>query len=302
MMSMDALKNSIKTYLNTDARPLEKALYAYHFDDEDVSVVINELFKYQNLDGGFGHGLEPDFLLPKSSPIASWTAANIIRDLSITNHLMIDQLLFYLENCPHQTDGLFHTQLEEMNDHPHAPWWHFDASKVALNYNPTASLLGFMYRYMTSENPTKRHVLKRIHKAIKYFLENDVTEMHELRCFVELYHDLLPLMDVEAFGKKLEKMITTVIEKDHLLWFSTYCVKPSHLIISKETPGYMNHKSLIDLEHELLLKNRNASGIWSVTWDWSANDPKAFEYAKRAWQGIIAVSYLSRFKQFNFKG
>jgi hypothetical protein len=45
-------------------RPLEKALCMERFSGGDRHDILNELVKFQNGDGGFGNGMEPDFRLP----------------------------------------------------------------------------------------------------------------------------------------------------------------------------------------------------------------------------------------------
>lgn len=64
-------KNAAIKFISKNARPLELAIYRYFFENESNQAVIDELSKFQNADGGFGHALEPDFFNPNSSPIAT---------------------------------------------------------------------------------------------------------------------------------------------------------------------------------------------------------------------------------------
>ena len=66
-MNTEAAKNFIKNH----ARPLEMALYRYFCDNGTPQTVITQLVKYQNADGGFGHGLEAYNWNPHSNPIAT---------------------------------------------------------------------------------------------------------------------------------------------------------------------------------------------------------------------------------------
>ncbi len=47
------------------------ALYHYFYEGGSKQKIIEELAKYQNEDGGFGHGLEADNWNPNSNPIAT---------------------------------------------------------------------------------------------------------------------------------------------------------------------------------------------------------------------------------------
>ncbi|MCR3905876.1 MAG: hypothetical protein NUK62_02435, partial [Tenericutes bacterium] len=50
-------------------RPLEEARVKHLFFEGPANDVLKELSRFQNPDGGFGHGLEPDLWNPNSSPI-----------------------------------------------------------------------------------------------------------------------------------------------------------------------------------------------------------------------------------------
>ena len=64
-------RNAAKQFILQNARPVDLAVYQYHFENGSNNKLIDELSKYQNEDGGFGHGLEADYWNPNSSPIAT---------------------------------------------------------------------------------------------------------------------------------------------------------------------------------------------------------------------------------------
>ena len=65
------------------ARPLEVARWEYLFEGGSRERVLEILGAYQNEDGGFGHGLKPDFWLPSSSPMATWAAVRILSEVDV---------------------------------------------------------------------------------------------------------------------------------------------------------------------------------------------------------------------------
>ena len=67
-LSTDA-QASARAFIVAHARPLERAWYAYQFESGPAEAVLDTLAAFQNADGGFGHGLEPDVQLPNSSAI-----------------------------------------------------------------------------------------------------------------------------------------------------------------------------------------------------------------------------------------
>ena len=60
-----------KTYIDGNCRDLVKEQFVHFFERENTQGVITALSAFQNPDGGFGHGLERDFILPASSSIAT---------------------------------------------------------------------------------------------------------------------------------------------------------------------------------------------------------------------------------------
>lgn len=69
MLSRDCF-NKASVAIMKYGRPLEKSLFQRRFRDGSPENIINELKKFCNEDGGFGHGLESDLRLPYSSPMA----------------------------------------------------------------------------------------------------------------------------------------------------------------------------------------------------------------------------------------
>ncbi len=292
------MKKKIENWLYQHARDLEQARYDYHFKQGDKARIIKTLRQYQNTDGGFAHGLEPDFTTPASNPIDTWTATRILDELSLESaHPMIKRILDYLEKTPHMKDGLYYFRIPDNNNHPHAEWWHYEPGKETEGYNPTASLLGFRFVH-TATGAKKDQIRLEVDQAIQYFLNNQITEMHELRSFVELYHYIRPAINHPMFFEKLKDQILMTVEKDPAMWFDSYCAKPSQLIINPETPGYEIMKPLVFKEHTILKQQIETRDIWEIEWTWGQY-PEAFLKAKQAWEGIRALENLIRFKRFS---
>ena len=63
--------NKAKKFIIEHARPMELAEYRCIFEGGPKGAVVEELRKFQNPDGGFGHALEPDNWNPNSTPITT---------------------------------------------------------------------------------------------------------------------------------------------------------------------------------------------------------------------------------------
>src|SRR6056297_439385 len=73
-----------RRYIAAECAPLYLARFDFHFSSGNPTEVIDSvkdaLKAYQNSDGGFGHCLGPDFLLPDSSPMATTIAFQILEE------------------------------------------------------------------------------------------------------------------------------------------------------------------------------------------------------------------------------
>ena len=140
-----------------NARPLELAKWQYHFEDGSREAVLDTLACYQNTDGGFGYGLEPDYWNPHSSPSQTYEATEIIWEIGMeredADHPVIQGILEYLSSGKEFEDNSWAHTIDTNNNYPHADWWHYPyaswwedtpANRFSTDYNPTAGLAGFI--------------------------------------------------------------------------------------------------------------------------------------------------------------
>ena len=83
MMLTPASFSRAREFLLQRARPLERALFRFHFENAPAAEVRRALAAFQNEDGGFGRALEPDFRLPASSAIATSLAFRHLREAMV---------------------------------------------------------------------------------------------------------------------------------------------------------------------------------------------------------------------------
>ena len=96
----------IRSWIHRNARPLDLALWKYHFEDGRREEISDAMAYYQNEDGGFGHGIEPDCWNRESSPYATMIAAGILRRTGFMEregdkHPMVQGIFRYLESGVH---------------------------------------------------------------------------------------------------------------------------------------------------------------------------------------------------------
>jgi hypothetical protein len=140
----------IKLWMYRNARQIELSIWRYHFENGNTEDVLSSLSVYQNDDGGFGHGLEPDSWNPNSSPYTTLTAINILNSINFNdNHHPIIQGIFkFLERKIYCSENGWDFNIPSNNDYAHAPWWTYneEANKVE-GIGVTAGIASFILRY-----------------------------------------------------------------------------------------------------------------------------------------------------------
>lgn len=292
--------SDVSRWIYECARPLEVARFKYLFEGDSREHYYAELKKYQNGDGGFGHGLEPDSNNPNSSPIQTWMAFEYIEELHLTKEdSLVQDTISYLVNTSCFDKGFWFTTIPSNDDFPHAPWWSYSEEGRIWGYNPTAAIAGYIFKYAVNESDV---LLSRkiIQKAIDHFLSDRIEEMHQVRCFIQMSEsikDAKGFKGQKEFRKKLTQIMFDTIEKNEFQWFQSYCVRPSQYISKKDMIGYPELKDWIHKEASLFESNRGSGGVWTISWDWNQY-PEDFQKAKIAWQGIIAINALKLMFQF----
>ena len=74
-----------REFVTSNARLLERRLFGFHFEHGPASGVVEVLTSYQNPDGGFGWGLEPDKRDPASQPQDAQFALEVLDAVGAAN-------------------------------------------------------------------------------------------------------------------------------------------------------------------------------------------------------------------------
>lgn len=292
-----------RPFIYRNARPLDIARWQYHFEDGSKEAVLTALAAYQNEDGGFGHALEPDAWTPNSTPIQTWTATEILREIDFTDniHPIIQGILRYLESGQEFEGHFWYCTVLSNNDFPHAPWWHTESDSTCHNdYNPTACLSGFIIRFADNKSELYQIGCRIAKEAYKSYIEQDLlNDMHTAACYVRLVQyceeaGVNDVFDITALKGKLRKQVKHSITQNTADWETGYICKPSQFFNSRDSIFYQDNRDIAEYECEYIIKSQQEDGSWNIQWGW-ADYPEEWAVSKNWWKSngaILNMLYL----------
>ncbi|MUK87966.1 hypothetical protein GMD78_06085 [Ornithinibacillus sp. L9] len=295
-------------WIKRNARPLEAARWGYYFENTSSEQVIHYLSAFQNDDGGFGHGIEPDFWLPLSSPMATWAAGQVLMEIGADpEEEVVQSMLTYLANSVDEKTGMWSAVLPENNDYPHAPWWHWQEG-VQQNwlFNPGAELAGFLVHWSPEGSEYASIGWRAAEKAVEHVMESTEMDFHQVSNFQQLLKIMLnhqvkfDTTMPNSFNEVMNKVMNLTddcIEKDESEWATGYKPLPLDLIDDQEHPLFEKYRDLIEENIEFYVEQMTEDGIWNIPWEWGTY-PEKFPVAERYWQGILAVNRYKVLRAF----
>lgn len=287
-------------FINENCRTLEQARFAYLFKNGSSESVIHELAKYQNSDGGFGNGLEPDSMLHDSSPLATSLAFQFINEVTDPDKEMIKRAVGYLENSYINDRHGWFSVPPQVNDYPHAVWWNWDKEKKQTVIdgcwgNPSAELIGYLFKYR--DFLTTLNIDELVNYAIDYWeKKTDFLSEHEVYCFIRL-HKCLPVDLAKRLELKLIEATQKLVALNPEMW-KQYSPQPIHFANNPSHFLYSVVKDGIEVNLDYIINEMNEDGVQCPNWTWGQYEAE-WEKAKIHWVGILTIQSLQVLKNFN---
>jgi hypothetical protein len=302
MLSKEAQARA-RDFIKANARDLEQALYAYTFEDGSSDAVYEALAAYQNEDGGFGHGLEPDLQLADSSVLATTVAFQHLRAMgaSVDNPLVRGGMAYLM--------AMYNPDIEawpiippNVDDAPHAPWWVYDDDLASrwggFLVNPRAEIIGYLHDYPSLAPGAMRDALTR---AVVAYAEQHAGEigMFDVLCYVRLVGtEALPASVRDRLMTSLAPVVEALVVKDPCRW-DEYVLTPLEVVDGPDAPfaALLSDSMAANLDHEIAHQAEN--GAWEPKWTWGGLHPEAWARARQAWSGILTVRTLHVLRRFD---
>lgn len=287
-----------KQYVKEQARPLELELYRYFFENGTQQAVIEELVKFQNEDGGFGHGLEADNWDPNSNPISTNDAIITLykmKALKKDAKIVLD-IVSYLKSQDsfdaQKRRWLF--AIDSNKDYPHAIWWEKDRKDDGISaFNPTVSLATFMLCF--GDNPDYYEEL--IKEAFADLETTKEISGDALKCYL-LSYELLrenKIDDVISFAKTKELLIKRIedeICKDKSKYGIEYVSRPSDFFQGIYAEFMSDEiRKWVEVEQSILSNLQKEDGGFDISWTWNTPYPE-FEQARNWWRPKVTMNML----------
>lgn len=295
MLSRSAYERAAR-FLREQARPLEKALFAYYFERGSRTNVLAALVPYQNPDGGFGHGLEPDLRTAASSVIATITALDVMRRVRADEDTPgLPAALAYLVDAYDVERERWPIVPPEVEDAPHAPWWTYEDSEENFRgfwANPRAAVVAYLQQFhRLAPSPFLEGARQAVVDDLMRYAQH--MEMHDFLSFLTLLETpSLPREAHESVLDKLRRALPQSAVLDPAQW-DGYGMRPLDAVYMPKSPlaGVIDDDILAaNLDHEIACQE--SDGSWAPNWSWDFIDADAWAAAEREWRGVLTLRKL----------
>ncbi|MFV2016261.1 MAG: hypothetical protein ACC656_12580, partial [Candidatus Heimdallarchaeota archaeon] len=277
MFSKEILSNA-KNHILKHARPIDKALYLFEFEDDPKQDVIDQLKHYQNRDGGFGHGLEPDIQMPRSSVIATTVAFQYINEIKqFPDEIIKPAINFFLKTIqkfPVESELNYFWYLTpmEVNSSPHAPWWNIKEQKPPENEewpNISVEVIGYLLQF---SHLVPRDLIKELTDDLNTYLHL-VPELtgfiyFKFLCFKRILNQIPKTLQKEIF-KMLDNTFST---SNHLNEKSFEHIKIQWMITERSSYLYQKYPEIINNLLKQEVDRLGTDGGSHPKWKWGEDD------------------------------
>ncbi len=279
--------DAARTFMYENGRLLEQRVYASLFESGGTAGVLSALAAYQNDDGGFGHGLEPDKRAPASQPLDVEIAFERLVMVGARAEHLVTPACDWLATVT-APSGAVPILLPSVAGYPRAH--HFEAAEYPPGLNPTAAIAAHA------------HALAVTHPWVEQATEY---------CFAELEAGRVPREAHELLG--LSKLVETAPDRERATLAAeriasalptarfvkldpdadTYGVTPLEFAPTPEsvTRAWFDD-ALLQAHVDQLEQAQQSDGGWPISWQ-PPSAASRFEW--RAIRTLVAVLVLTAY-------
>ncbi|GAA3351872.1 hypothetical protein GCM10020358_83200 [Amorphoplanes nipponensis] len=277
---MDDVFAAAERFLRAEARLLEQRLFDTLFHGAPAGGVVDALRGYQNEDGGFGHGLEPDKCCPASLPLDVEIALRHLVAAGASDPRMVRRAADFLGAVA--VDGAVPLTTPVIEAYPRAE--HMTDWTYVPGLNPTAGLAALLYQ-LDVAHPWRDAATGYCWRALE-----DGPPPEDVHAVLEVLAFLAHVPDRERADRHAaavaERLRTA--KMFHLDPHAEgYGLTPLHFAPAADSrwrPLFTDAQLDGHLDH--LLADQQPDGGWPLTWE----PPSAA--ARLAWRGMVTLEAL----------
>jgi hypothetical protein len=195
--------NKAIQFIWENARLLERVVFEYRFYNGPASRVIEVLRTYQNLDGGFGHALEPDLRAPDSHPLFVEFALHTLYECGLRDPDTTYRACDFLARHADLERGI-PTLLPSSSQYPRAEHW-YNPAAIQPSLDRLIGLVGLTH-WQGVQHPW---LIQAADACLEKVATLHYTDAHTIQTAFCLLESLAAERDVEPLYQKLSNELMT---------------------------------------------------------------------------------------------
>lgn len=281
---MDTVLEKGARFVWQNARLLDRAIFEYHFLDGSPDRILSILRLYQNVDGGFGHALEPDLRARESQPLFVEFALRTLYDCNLRDPELAYRACEFIASHSDLERGI-PTLLPSSQSYPRADHM-LNSDWLQPSMDRLVGLVG-MLNWQGVQHPW---LPGAVEVGLHYLATTTDADAHTILTAFCLVESVSKHRSVDQLFRKLAQAL---LKADYFcleLPIKSYGLTP---LVFAPSPNSYCRKIFTDTQIEAhldeLLTQQQADGGWSIMWT-----PPS-EMARGEWRAqktVIALATL----------
>jgi hypothetical protein len=281
--------DQIRLWIYRNARPLDLALWKYHFENGSKDDVLLALSFYQNEDGGFGNSIEPSTWKQESTPYNVWFAARILRMIEFYDmtHPIYQGIFRYLENTEYKADfGWYFIT-------PGGNWDGREHENYFQSTGITAILSGLILRSNEKQSTIYQMAVEYTKMLIEKLPTNQFGDMG-IQGYCKLIDDIDAVGVQQEFNYQFlcDSVKDLVWNKIHDKSNDFFLENPLIFVYSSKSRFYIDNKQEVERELDMIISQMPEIGVWELPWKESSG------VSENWWKSFEAIDKLIQLKRF----
>lgn len=299
-----------RAFIYDKGRPLERLLFEHEFERAPAWPVLDGLAEFQNDDGGFGHGLEPDSLTPASGALATSVGLKVLADIGApASHPLVRAAVDYLQRTIDPVGRVWRIVPVEAASAPHAPWWQQEGLEGRFNgfrLNPKADIVAQLHAlHGAAPREWLDQLTTDVVATVREFVSSSKSgghpgglEMHDLIGAVRLLD--APGLDADVAAELRGLLAPAAVTAVRAGGEGTgYGLKPLAVAPGPDSELAQPLAAEVLAQLDELIHQQADDGAWWPVWSWGDDSVGAPGYlSKVAWAGVMTLEALRSLQAF----